>query len=138
MCVLLGVFCEFPVNPYYEPLAWFMITRKFHYKCQSQTVTKSGHSLSKKWSGQNLAGRTIGSGPACIDTCIHTYIRTYTHTCIDTCIHTYTLIKMRGSELRPRKVRRINACAFKKTRRLPRVFYTYITTKTVFVLTKTS
>ena len=25
MCVLLGIFCEFPVDPYYEPLAWFMI-----------------------------------------------------------------------------------------------------------------
>ena len=25
MCVLLGVFREFPVDPYYEPLAWFMI-----------------------------------------------------------------------------------------------------------------
>ena len=26
MCVLLGIFSEFPVDPYYEPLAWFMIT----------------------------------------------------------------------------------------------------------------
>ena len=25
MCVLLGVFREFLVDPYYEPLAWFMI-----------------------------------------------------------------------------------------------------------------
>ena len=25
MCVLLGVFPEFLVDPYYEPLAWFMI-----------------------------------------------------------------------------------------------------------------
>ena len=25
MCILLGVFHEFPVDPYYEPLAWFMI-----------------------------------------------------------------------------------------------------------------
>ena len=25
MCVLLGIFPEFPVDPYYEPLAWFMI-----------------------------------------------------------------------------------------------------------------
>ena len=25
MCVLLGIFREFPVDPYYEPLAWFMI-----------------------------------------------------------------------------------------------------------------
>ena len=25
MCVLLGIFHEFSVDPYYEPLAWFMI-----------------------------------------------------------------------------------------------------------------
>ena len=25
MCVLLGISSEFPVDPYYEPLAWFMI-----------------------------------------------------------------------------------------------------------------
>ena len=25
MCVLLGGFPKFPVDPYYEPLAWFMI-----------------------------------------------------------------------------------------------------------------
>ena len=31
MCVLLGVFHEFPVNPYYEPLAWFMISRGGRY-----------------------------------------------------------------------------------------------------------
>ena len=27
MCVLLGIFREFPVDPYYEPLAWFMIIK---------------------------------------------------------------------------------------------------------------
>ena len=30
MCVLLGVFREFPVDPYYEPLAWFMIYIYMH------------------------------------------------------------------------------------------------------------
>ena len=27
MCVLLGIFREFPVDPYYEPLVWFMIRK---------------------------------------------------------------------------------------------------------------
>ena len=31
MCVLLGVFHEFPVDPYYEPLAWFMILYMYIY-----------------------------------------------------------------------------------------------------------
>ena len=29
MCVLLGILREFPVDPYYEPLAWFMITATY-------------------------------------------------------------------------------------------------------------
>ena len=34
MCVLLGIFREFPVDPYYEPLAWFMITQaSSSFKC---------------------------------------------------------------------------------------------------------
>ena len=27
LCTLLGCFLKFPVDPYYEPLSWFMITR---------------------------------------------------------------------------------------------------------------
>ena len=34
MCVLLGGFPKFPVDPYYEPLAWFMI---FEYNIASFT-----------------------------------------------------------------------------------------------------
>ena len=33
-------------------------------KCQSQALTKRGRVPSKKWSGQDLTGRTVGSGPA--------------------------------------------------------------------------
>ena len=33
VCVLLGIFREFPVDPYYEPLAWFMITQSIKYLC---------------------------------------------------------------------------------------------------------
>ena len=29
MCVLLGGFPKFPVDPYYEPLAWFMILSNY-------------------------------------------------------------------------------------------------------------
>ena len=36
----------------------------FHCKYQSQALTKRGRAPSKKWSGQNLTGRTVGSGPA--------------------------------------------------------------------------
>ena len=32
-------------------------------KCQSQALTKRGRAPSKKWSGQNLTGRTVGTGP---------------------------------------------------------------------------
>ena len=35
MCVLLGVFREFPVDPYYEPLAWFMIEEESFLLCNS-------------------------------------------------------------------------------------------------------
>ena len=47
------------------------ITRAFRYKCQSQALTKRGRAPSKKWSGQNLTSRTVGSGPANIITKTH-------------------------------------------------------------------
>ena len=32
LCVLLEGFDKFPVDPYYEPLLWFMIIYKLHYQ----------------------------------------------------------------------------------------------------------
>ena len=33
VCVLLRTLPKFPVDPYYEPLAWFMIILANHYTC---------------------------------------------------------------------------------------------------------
>ena len=55
MCILLGVFHEFPVDPYYEPLAWFMIASylKMHaYSGEAQELINQWHTIQVRSGGK--------------------------------------------------------------------------------------